>query len=303
MGWRFRKTVRLGGFVRLNFSNSGVSLGLGPRGASINVGKRGVRSTVGFPGTGISHQSFSTWNSQPTAQQQQAPPADSAPSGGHTLRNIAIVVGILFTLAMIHAANDKAAPSVTASTPVQPPKAPAEVSQPTMPPPAANRPLAMEEVKEAQKLLKELGFDPGGADGIVGPYTIAAVKRYEPSRGWPASGEVDIRLLESLRASKASPSSPTAKHPVTAAAPAPAAPPASASKPITVVPSEEMRLATLAIRKAEHPCSLVAAALRLSDGSIKAVCSNSETYRVFQLKGEWFAMRCSAAERAGIQGC
>lgn len=153
-------------------------------------------------------------------------------------------------------------------------------------------------------MLKSLGFDAGGADGIIGPNTVAAVKRYEPSRGWPASGEVDIRLLESLRASKASPASsaaaPVKPSPVVPQ-PAPLSP--SLSAPATIVPNAEMRQATLAIRKAEHPCPMVTAAVLLSDGSIKAVCSNSELYRVFQLKGEWFAMKCSAAQRAGIQGC
>ncbi|MSP81213.1 MAG: peptidoglycan-binding protein [Rhodospirillales bacterium] len=63
----------------------------------------------------------------------------------------------------------------------------------------------------AQTLLEALGFDPGVADGIIGQNTINAVKRYEPSRGWPPSGEIDIRLLESLRASKAAPAASPVK--------------------------------------------------------------------------------------------
>jgi hypothetical protein len=70
-----------------------------------------------------------------------------------------------------------------------------------------------------------------------------------------------------------------------------------------VVPSEEMRLAARVIREAEHPCGTVTAAARLSDGSVRAVCSNSEIYRVMQLRGEWLALKCSAAQRLGIQGC
>ena len=54
----FRSRVGLRRCARLNFSESGVSLGLGPRGANINIGPKGVRTTVGLPGTGISYQTF-----------------------------------------------------------------------------------------------------------------------------------------------------------------------------------------------------------------------------------------------------
>ena len=298
MGWRFRKTLRLSSFVRLNFSGSGVSLGLGPRGANVNIGKRGIRKTVGLPGTGISHQSFTSWTNQPAASSQQMAPAGTQSSGGRTLRNIAIVIGILMVLALIHAAKDKAVPAVTAGPTAQPVQTSAEQARPTVPPPAANRPLGADEVKEAQTLLKALGFDPGAADGIIGPNTINAVKRYEPSRGWPPSGEIDIRLLESLRASKAAP----AASPVKPATSTPSMP-SPASPPVTVVPNEEMRLATRVIGETAHPCGTVAAAARLPDGSVRAVCSNSEIYRVMRVGGEWLALKCSAAQRLGVHGC
>jgi len=62
-------------------------------------------------------------------------------------------------------------------------------------------------------------------------------------------------------------------------------------------------MATQAIREADHPCPTVSAAQRVSDGSIRAACSNGETYRVMIVRGNWIAMRCSAAERMGITGC
>lgn len=73
MGFRFRKTVRLGGLVRLNFSGSGVSLGLGPRGANVNISRRGVRQTVGLPGTGLSYQTFSKWPKSPPSAAPGSP--------------------------------------------------------------------------------------------------------------------------------------------------------------------------------------------------------------------------------------
>jgi hypothetical protein len=42
-------------------------------------------------------------------------------------------------------------------------------------------------------------------------------------------------------------------------------------------------IATAAITDSEHPCGAVLDAIRLSDGSIRAVCSNGEAYLVFSL--------------------
>jgi hypothetical protein len=42
-------------------------------------------------------------------------------------------------------------------------------------------------------------------------------------------------------------------------------------------------IATAAIEDADHPCGAVLDAIRLSDGSIRAVCSNGEAYLLFSL--------------------
>ncbi len=42
-------------------------------------------------------------------------------------------------------------------------------------------------------------------------------------------------------------------------------------------------IATAAMKNADHPCGTVLDAVRLSDGSIRAVCSNGEAYLVFSL--------------------
>lgn len=49
-------------------------------------------------------------------------------------------------------------------------------------------------------------------------------------------------------------------------------------------------------------CPLVVSAVRLGDGSIKALCTNGETYRVFTVSGQRVAMRCSVANKFGA-GC
>ncbi len=50
-------------------------------------------------------------------------------------------------------------------------------------------------------------------------------------------------------------------------------------------------------------CPRVTRAERLQGGSIRATCSNGETFRAFEIGGQPVAMRCSVAARRGIEGC
>lgn len=54
MGFRFSKSIRLGKFLRLNLSKSGIGLSAGVKGARLSLGKRGARATFSLPGTGLS---------------------------------------------------------------------------------------------------------------------------------------------------------------------------------------------------------------------------------------------------------
>ena len=61
MGLRFSKSIRLGNYLRLNFSGSGVSATVGKKGASVTLGQRGTflnlsPSLVGINGTGLSYR-------------------------------------------------------------------------------------------------------------------------------------------------------------------------------------------------------------------------------------------------------
>ena len=53
MGWNYRKSVNLGGGVRLNFSKSGIGISGGVKGFRISSGPRGKRLFASIPGTGI----------------------------------------------------------------------------------------------------------------------------------------------------------------------------------------------------------------------------------------------------------
>lgn len=55
MGWNYRKSINLGGGVRMNFSKSGVSYSWGVKGFRVCSGPKGTRITNSIPGTGIYH--------------------------------------------------------------------------------------------------------------------------------------------------------------------------------------------------------------------------------------------------------
>lgn len=53
MGWNYRKSVNLGGGLRLNFSKSGIGISGGVKGFRISSGPKGTRLHASIPGTGI----------------------------------------------------------------------------------------------------------------------------------------------------------------------------------------------------------------------------------------------------------
>ena len=59
--------------------------------------------------------------------------------------------------------------------------------------------LSTSEVSELQTLLESLGMRPGLVDGVPGPRTAAAIRRYEESKARPQTGNLDRELLKRLR--------------------------------------------------------------------------------------------------------
>ena len=72
--------------------------------------------------------------------------------------------------------------------------------------------LTVEQVAELQTLLEQLGFDPRGIDGIVGPGTRAAISAAQRALDIPVDGEPSLALLERLR-EEAVPPAPSAPLP------------------------------------------------------------------------------------------
>ena len=85
-------------------------------------------------------------------------------------------------------------PSAAAAAPP-----PAAAARAAPDPSAAAAQMPTAEVREAQGRLRAMGFNPGPADGIVGPLTENAAKQYQRARGLEVTGSVDRNLLAQLR--------------------------------------------------------------------------------------------------------
>lgn len=55
-------------------------------------------------------------------------------------------------------------------------------------------------LSDLQARLKDLGYDPGPADGQMGPKTRAAIRAYQKDEGLKADGQVTASLLEHIKA-------------------------------------------------------------------------------------------------------
>jgi hypothetical protein len=89
----------------------------------------------------------------------------------------------------------------------KPPPPPQQIVQQALaqvPPPAAKTPQQQAadtgvDVKYMQKILAELGFDPGPLDGIMGKKTQLALARWKQSQGMPATGDINGDIWNRLQ--------------------------------------------------------------------------------------------------------
>jgi peptidoglycan hydrolase-like protein with peptidoglycan-binding domain len=58
--------------------------------------------------------------------------------------------------------------------------------------------LGRDSVRQVQDALQAKGFDPGPIDGVAGPRTKAAVRKFQDRFGMKASGEIDNQTLFAL---------------------------------------------------------------------------------------------------------
>lgn len=93
-------------------------------------------------------------------------------------------------------------PALSIATILPPPADTMPVSSADVVPPrpvVVSKPLDARGISELQTRLGRLGFSPGPVDGVAGPTTAAAIKRYQQSRGRPLTTTVDDDLLDQLR--------------------------------------------------------------------------------------------------------
>jgi hypothetical protein len=55
-----------------------------------------------------------------------------------------------------------------------------------------------DQVKQAQRRLREAGFYTGSIDGVLGPNTAEALRRYQAKHGLPETGELDTATQKAL---------------------------------------------------------------------------------------------------------
>jgi peptidoglycan hydrolase-like protein with peptidoglycan-binding domain len=126
------------------------------------------------------------------------------------------------------------APPAPGAPGMAPPASPPPVASmpPAATPPAAppSPPSAAggdEKIRGVQKALKKLGYDPGEPDGIMGPHTQGAIKKFQQASGLAADGiagpKTQAALAKALQGGGAAPPADPSKTPP-AAPPAPPAP-------------------------------------------------------------------------------
>lgn len=64
--------------------------------------------------------------------------------------------------------------------------------------PRDDRPLTRDEREALQRILVELGYNPGGVDGIIGPNTRRALRNWQKANGLPADGYPSAAMLARL---------------------------------------------------------------------------------------------------------
>ncbi len=74
-----------------------------------------------------------------------------------------------------------------------------EVAEETLHVPRPQRDLTRDEIRNLQMRLSMLGYEPGRADGLAGPRTLAAIRAFEESADLPVEGSASLSVLSALQ--------------------------------------------------------------------------------------------------------
>jgi len=97
------------------------------------------------------------------------------------------------------------APETPGSAPPATP--PPQPSRPQPPPPSTQQPAPAVNVEgmtvfEMQERLNELGYKLGTVDGVSGPRTVEALKKFQSDNKLPPTGTIDPETIRKLRSAK-----------------------------------------------------------------------------------------------------
>jgi His-Xaa-Ser repeat protein HxsA len=87
-------------------------------------------------------------------------------------------------------------PSVT--TPSSPPQSASRATAPAAVAPRLGQSEIIEIIRRVQIALLMRGYDPGLADGVIGPKTQQAIRQYQIDTGLAASGHLDAPTMDGL---------------------------------------------------------------------------------------------------------
>ena len=145
--------------------------------------------------------------------------------------------------------------------------------------------------RQIQLGLRAEGFDPGGADGMFGPRTRAAVRGWQTSRGGRATGYLDGPAAEALRSAGAS-------GPAVAAVATPAAAPAQPAAVPPQATAEQENLFWQSIMNSTNPAEFEAYLAQFPNGVFSALARA----RLSALQSPAGVAAAAAGTRVGAAG-
>jgi peptidoglycan hydrolase-like protein with peptidoglycan-binding domain len=120
------------------------------------------------------------------------------------MRHLHKSLSVLFVGALL-LAGCAGAPETPSSAPA--PASPPQPSRPPTPPAGTQQPAPAVNAEgmtifEMQERLNELGYKLGTVDGVSGPKTVEALKKFQSDNKLPPTGTIDPETIRKLRSAK-----------------------------------------------------------------------------------------------------
>ena len=119
------------------------------------------------------------------------------------MRHLHKSLSVLFVGALL-LAGCAGAPETPSSAPAAPPPQPSrpQPAPATTPQPAPAVNVEGMTIFEMQERLNELGYKLGTVDGVSGPRTVEALKKFQSDNKLPPTGAIDPETIRKLRSAK-----------------------------------------------------------------------------------------------------